>query len=284
MWLSNSGQMTTTVIAKDNNNSFETTSDLLSFVSKVELTSSIEHFVSSWETLDYLSELYWIDKKWIIYSNVWNLIDHLNYDENDSIELKEWETILIPHREWIAYKVVQWDDMTKILQDFWMSKELYLEINWTLEIHPDQIVLIPTPRFIDQEIVYWPKATRFWRGQCTFHVSQKVPWINWWGNAKHWINNAKKLGHTIWHKPIKWAIVQFSWRGMPLWHVWYVEEVYENWDFKISEMNFKRLWEITYRTIKSNNKTIDWFIYLNEAKQEYLLNNFSQVLSKSNKN
>lgn len=282
-WITNNW-FNNTVFAESNEQIEDTSNHILDFITRIELDKSIEYIVREWDNLDKISEKFWVDKKWIIYSNVWNIIDNLNYDENDSIELHEWEIILIPHKEWIAYKVLKWDDMYKIINDFWISEEKYLEINWTLEINENDIVLIPSPRFMNEEIVYWPKSKRFPWWQCTFHVNQKVSWITWWGNAKHWITNAKAHWHLTWSKPIKWAIVQFSWRWMPLWHVWYVEEVYENWDFLISEMNFSKLWKITYRTIKSNNKTINWFIYLNEAKKEYLSSNFSNLLAKSNKN
>lgn len=246
------------------------------------LNKPIEYTIKKEDTIESISNKYWVDKSWILYSNIWLLTNNLLFDENDEIELQEWMTILIPHIEWIAYKVLKWDNLIEVMNNFNISKEDYLKINWTYEIHPDDIVILPIPTFINdnQEIVH--NYNWFVKWNCTYYVSQKVQWIDWSWDAKHWLINAEKKWHIIWNTPIKWAIVQFWWKSMPLWHVWYVEEVYEDWSFKISEMNFSKLWKITERVIQKDHKTIKWFIYLNESKKEYLSNNLSKFLAKSN--
>jgi len=98
----------------------------------------------------------------------------------------------------------------------------------------------------------------FW--QCTFYVAQ-YKFVNWWWSAKDWIKNASKKWRVISKNPKVWSIVQFTWYwyNKDHWHVAIVRAI--KWDYIIiSEMNYRRLNEITYRYVNINNKSIDGYI------------------------
>lgn len=100
----------------------------------------------------------------------------------------------------------------------------------------------------------------FYYWQCTWYVA-KYKYVNWGGNANQWITNAKEKWRVISQTPRVWAIVQFSWPwyNRQYWHVAIVRAIKDNYII-ISEMNYRKLWEITYRYININDININWYI------------------------
>lgn len=97
---------------------------------------------------------------------------------------------------------------------------------------------------------------------CTRYVSQYKS-VNWWGNANQWMKNAAAKWHSTWKSPSVWAIIQFAgtWYNPRYGHVWIVMEVW--WEHLIvSDMNYRRLNEITYRKVPINDRSIVWYIYV----------------------
>lgn len=258
-----------------NNNVFASETKLIETKNVESLSFPIQYKIASGDTIESISDKFKINKTWIIKSNI-GLI-------SESETLQENLYILIPHIDGIAYKVLKGDDISKILRDFGMSKEEFLKFNKTLEVNPNDIVVFPATNFMigefEKEENY---SQRFVKGNCTWYVASQIPGIDWGGDAKSWISNATKNGHTTGDKPIKGSIVQMGGKGMRLGHVGVVEEVYENGSFKISEMNYKKLGVRSERIIEANNKTIQGFIYLGEAKSHYLALSFEELTKKSN--
>jgi len=106
-----------------------------------------------------------------------------------------------------------------------------------------------------------PRHTFYW-GNCTWYVAQYKN-VSWWWNANEWLWNARAAWVSTWSSPRLWSIVQFTWTGYNprYWHVWIVMEI--KWDHIIvSDMNYRRLNEITYRKVPINDRSIDWYIYV----------------------
>lgn len=103
---------------------------------------------------------------------------------------------------------------------------------------------------------------RFVWWNCTRYVGQYKN-VNWWWNANQWIKNARAKGHKTWYTPEPWAIVQFSWRWYnPIyWHVWIVIDVTST-HIIVSDMNYRRINEVTVRKIPKNDASIDGYIYV----------------------
>lgn len=106
-----------------------------------------------------------------------------------------------------------------------------------------------------------PQHTFYW-GNCTRYVAQYKN-VNWWGNANRWIANARAKWHATWSQARLWSIVQFSgtWYNPRYWHVWIVMEVNSD-HIIVSDMNYRKLNEVTYRKVPINDRSIDWYIYV----------------------
>ncbi|PID87504.1 hypothetical protein CSB07_00870 [Candidatus Gracilibacteria bacterium] len=107
-----------------------------------------------------------------------------------------------------------------------------------------------------------PKHTFYW-GNCTWYVGQYKD-VNWGGNAKDWIKNARKKGRKIINYPKIGSIIVFHGRGYnPRYgHVGIVMDV-KGSDIIVSDMNYRRLGEITYRKVPINNSAIIGYIDVN---------------------
>jgi len=102
----------------------------------------------------------------------------------------------------------------------------------------------------------------FYRWNCTRYVAQYKN-VNWWWNANQWLRNAKAYWHKTWTTPALWSIVVFDgrWYNPKYWHVWIVMDI--KWsDIIVSDMNYRRLNEITYRKVPILDRAIKWYIYV----------------------
>jgi surface antigen len=85
-------------------------------------------------------------------------------------------------------------------------------------------------------------------GWCTWYVAQRrdVPWR---GDAKTWLASARALGWPTGQTPQVGAMMvtmESVWYG----HVAYVEKVYPDGSFQVSEMNYQAWGIVDFRTIK----------------------------------
>lgn len=90
------------------------------------------------------------------------------------------------------------------------------------------------------------------QGECTYYVFNKVKDDGMmiersWGDAEHWADRAEREDYTVNETPAKGALMQTE-RG-EIGHVAYIESVNNDGSFEISEMNFRKPYEITERTI-----------------------------------
>ncbi len=95
-------------------------------------------------------------------------------------------------------------------------------------------------------------------GQCTAYAFDKVKENETmierdWHDAKYWAKAAQKDGYLVNKTPKEGSILQSS-RGA-LGHVAYIEHVYKNGNFKISEMNYSEPFKITSRILTPQDVT-----------------------------
>lgn len=98
----------------------------------------------------------------------------------------------------------------------------------------------------------------YMEGQCTAYVFDKVKRNSAmigrdWHDAKYWAKAAQKDGYLVNKTPKEGSILQSS-RGS-LGHVAYIEHVYKNGNFKISEMNYSEPFKITSRILTPQDVT-----------------------------
>ena len=216
---------------------------------KVPPVSWLIHTVASWDTISSIAKKYEIDESKIKSQNLLS----------DSDTIKIWDNLVIP---WAIKKVVvpvyvKPTTPTKAVANIkWNTKATgWYSFAWQAN---SQIV---SSQWSYSLVRRAPKHTFYW-WNCTWYIAQYKN-VSWWWNANQWISNAKAAGVSTWSSPRLWAIVQFTWTWYnPRYgHVWIVMEV--KWDHIIvSDMNYRRLNEITYRKVPINDRSIDWYIYV----------------------
>ncbi len=219
-------------------------------------------------------------------------------DFTKSHTLQPWELIKVPPVTWLIHLVESWDTISSIAKKYDIEKEKINEqnwlgndwtlITWEVLVIPGAIKIIPKPvyrapvviakkttkpsgtaasQYVTQTGKYKlvrraPQHTFYW-WNCTRYVWQYKN-VNWWWNANAWIKNAKAAWNPTWSTPTLWSIVQLTgrWYNPRYGHVWIVMDITAT-DIIISDMNYRRLNEVTYRKIPINDRSIDWYIYVN---------------------
>jgi surface antigen len=85
-------------------------------------------------------------------------------------------------------------------------------------------------------------------GWCTWYVAQRRD-VPWHGDAKTWLSSARDLGWPTGQSPQEGAMMvtmESVWYG----HVAYVEKVYADGSFQVSEMNYQAWGFVDFRTIR----------------------------------
>lgn len=214
---------------------------------KVPPISWLIHQIVSWDSLSSIAKKYEVEDVEIIEQNL------LAKDD----DLIIWDVLVIPWAIKKAVKPVYKPAPTKTYTsnkviptsaDYNFSKyasSSYVNDQWSYNLVRRQ-----------------PQHTFYW-WNCTRYVWQYKD-VNWWWNANQWIKNAEAKWHSTWPTPSLWSIVVFiwSWYNPRYWHVWIVMDI--KWsDIIVSDMNYRRLNEITYRKVPISDRAIKWYIYVN---------------------
>jgi LysM repeat protein len=80
-------------------------------------------------------------------------------------------------------------------------------------------------------------VTRFPWGWCTWYVASRRP-VPWGGNAIEWYGNARAMGFPVGSQPKVGAIMVTTESPIGLGHVAYVEQVYPDGSWQVSEMHW----------------------------------------------
>ncbi|MFZ0218364.1 MAG: CHAP domain-containing protein [Candidatus Dormiibacterota bacterium] len=96
-------------------------------------------------------------------------------------------------------------------------------------------------------------------GQCTYYVATRVT-IPWRGDAWSWFGSAQSAGWSTGHTPRKGAIM-VTWESAAYGHVAYVEQVYTDGSWLVSEMNYLGEGVVDQRRITPGSVPVIGFIY-----------------------
>ena len=100
--------------------------------------------------------------------------------------------------------------------------------------------------------------SRFPYGYCTWYVASRRP-VAWLGNAWEWYGNARAMGVAVGGTPAPGAIMVTRESGWG--HVAYVEQVFPDGSWRVSEMNFVGWGVVSQRTIAPGRVPLIGFIY-----------------------
>ena len=217
---------------------------------KIPPVSWLIHQVKLGDTISSISKEYNIESEKILSQNLLSKDDWLSV----------WEVLVIP---WAIKKVIKpvVQPIYKKIPEKYISKKSNKKLDKGYNFS----------KYADSEIVksWWeyklvwrkPKHSFYW-WNCTWYVAQYKN-VNWAWNANQWLKNAKKAWHLTWSNPSIWAIVVFDgrWYNPRYWHVWIVMGIKDG-NIIISDMNYRRINEVTYRKVPINNRAIKWYIYI----------------------
>ncbi len=223
-----------------------------------------------------------------------------NFDKNHVIH--PWETIKVPPVSGLIHTVKSGETLGGLAQKYSVDTKDIMKQNLLLKAEDlkigDQIIIpgavkkVPKPKPTSKpkytkkpsakswgyaftargKSQYVNSAWRYklvWRkpysgvwGNCTWYVASHKN-VNWRGNANRWMANAKKKWHQIGYNPKLGAIVQFAGRGYnPYYgHVGIVIDITKS-HIIVSDMNYRRLGEVTTRKVPINDRTIQGYIYV----------------------
>lgn len=214
---------------------------------KVPPVSWLIHSVASWDTISSIAKKYEVEESKIKAQNL--------LSDNDTIKI--WDNLVIP---WAIKKIVipvkPTTPVKAVANIKWNTKT-----TWWYSFSSQANSQIVSSQWSYSLVRRAPKHTFYW-GNCTWYVAQYKN-VSWWWNANQWISNARAAWVSTWSTPKLWSIVQFTWTWYnPRYgHVWIVVEI--KWDnIIVSDMNYRRLNEITYRKVPINDRSIDWYIYV----------------------
>jgi len=205
-------------------------------VIKIPPVSGLIYKIKSWDTLASVAKKYKVDIEKIKKQNLIKSWD----------SLIAWEILIVP---WAVKKVpkrVYKRSYRRYSSNRYASKNSstpYVTKKWSFKLK-------------------WrrPYSWAWWN--CTYYVASYKN-VNWRWNANKWLRNARAKWHKTWNTPTIWSIVTFEWRGYnPRYgHVALVMDI--KWDsIIVSEMNYRRINEVTYRRVKINDSRITWYIYV----------------------
>lgn len=211
-------------------------------VIKVPPVSGLMHTVKSWETLGGLAVKYKVDSEDIMRQNL--LLS--------AKDLKIWDTIVIPG-------AVKEKPKPK-------PKPVYAAKSSTKSSGGYSFAGKAQSEYVNTSGQYklvWRKPYSGVWGNCTWYVASYKN-VNWRWNANRWMKNAKAKWHKVGSNPSIGAIVQFEGRGYnPYYgHVGIVIDMTST-HIIVSDMNYRRLGEVTTRKVPKSDRTIKGYIYVN---------------------
>ena len=273
--------------AKD---SFLAVSTVLDDSRDLSWTNEIVNYkIQPWDSISSIAYKFRVSSNSIYWAN--------NFDKKHIIH--PWDVIKIPPVSWVIHQVKKWETLASISKKYKIDIEKIRKQNllWTWDVVKvwDVLVIPGAKKYVPPKPKYKPKKTytynktwynfagrskyvtaswkykltpkpsyhKFYWWNCTRYVA-KYKTVDWWGNAKDWLVNARKKWHPTGSVPKLWAIIVFHgrWYNPRYGHVWIVMDIKPNWDLIISDMNYRRLWEVTYRRISSKDRAIKWYIYV----------------------
>lgn len=208
---------------------------------RIPPVSWIIHRVEKWETLDKISNYYWVSKKDIIAQN------SLSWENLDV-----WQNLIIP---WAIKKEPKVDiviarNPKKTSISSKSTKTLSSKKTATSAVKKSLPILARSS-----------STNKFVKWYCTRYVAQYKN-VTWRWNAWAWYNNAAAAWVPVWQRARVGSIVVFNWSWYNSYygHVWIV--VWDDWsNIIVKDMNYRAYWEITTRKVPKTDRAIRWYIY-----------------------
>ena len=274
---------------------FESKDSFLSIWTLVEDDNSIsntmiEYDIIKWDTLELIAKKYNVSQNTILWAN-----PSIN---TKTKKLTPWTKLIFPPITWVVYSVKSWDSISWIAHKYHVyTKDIVRQNNIKNNyLKISQQLIIPNWKYIKEEVkkkaIYWknpyynktyksktsymakasntkwlyslkyrkPYSWAWWN--CTWYVASYKK-VNWRWNANQWLKNARARWNSTGSEARNGAIVVLWWRWYNRWygHVAIVRRIEKN-HLIISDMNYRKLGQMTIRKIKRYWGHIKWYIYV----------------------
>lgn len=212
---------------------------------KVPPVTGLIHPVVKWDTVSSIAKKYKIKEEDILKQNLLSSQDNL----------KTWDVLVLPG----AKKIIPKPVYKPKPKTYAKSTSSY---NWAWGY---SFANQANSTYTDNKWRYnlvWRKPFSWAWWNCTYYVASYKN-VNWRGNANQWLKNARAKWHPTGMNPTLWAIVVLDgrWYNRRYGHVAIVMEVQKD-HLIVSDMNYRRLNEVTYRKIPKTDRAIQWYIYV----------------------
>ncbi len=276
----------------ESTDSFLSVNTILDDARDVKWTNEIVNYeVKTWDSFSSLSVRFNVSTNSIFWAN--------NFDKNHT--LHPWDIIKVPPVSWLIHQIQSGETISAIAKKYNVAEAKIVEQNgidqwwkliaWEVIVIPWAIKIAPPPpkpayvapknnwkaiakNWAKSNAKWWSNSSNYslvrrwgWSSwfawwNCTWYVAQYKK-VTWRGNANQWMANARAAWKATWSSPSVWAIVSFNgrWYNPRYGHVWIVTWV--SWgEIIVSDMNYRRLNEVTYRKVSINDRSIQWYIYV----------------------
>lgn len=210
---------------------------------KIPPVSGLIYKIQKGDTIDAIAQKYKLDKNDILKQNLLSLNDHIRAGD---ILVLPWAIKQAPKPVNTQKNIIKNNALS---QSKWGSQYKFSD----------------NGEYVDEsgsyKLVWRQPQHNFYWWNCTWYVAQYKN-VNWWWDANDWLRNARAKGHATWSSPKLGSIVVFEGRGYnPVYgHVWIV--VWLKWgDIIVSDMNYRKLNEVTYRRVAKSDRAIQGYIY-----------------------
>jgi surface antigen len=207
----------------------------------------IVYKVKRWDTVSGIAKKYWIYTKEIIAQN--NIVKN---------NLKISQSLVIPGWKYIK------EEVKKVYIKNTYTKKTYTKKPYYKKSYQAKTSYIaPSANSKWRFPLSWHKPQSWAWGNCTYYVASYKA-VNWRWNANQWLRNARAKWHKTGNYAVNGSIIVLGWRWYNrwYWHVAIVREVHKDY-LIVSDMNYRRLNQVTIRKIKRYWSHVRWYIYVN---------------------
>jgi LysM repeat protein len=208
----------------------------------------IEYSAIDGDTLRALAAKYGLSVNTLLWSNP-GLVDRLSVGQE----------VVVPAVDGVLVKISSTDTVASLALKYRASSDAIIEFN--LLRHPESLTVGdylmvpfgvgPEPASVPQPVAHAVQAGRrtvlvlpvysaggalYPFGQCTWYVNSRRP-APWGGNAWQWFGRARAYGRPEGPTPRVGAIM-VTWENVYWGHVAYVDQVYKDGSWLVSEMNY----------------------------------------------
>lgn len=251
----------------------------------------VNYEIKSWESISTIASKFGISSNSIYWAN--------NLSKNSIIH--PWDIIKVPPVSGLIHEVKSWETLSVLAKKYEVSEEKIKKQNniswdnklitgksivipWAIKKYepPKKPVVVSSKYFVANTKKWtksyattnngvntgnyalskktWGKGFAWWN--CTRFVAQYKN-VNWRGNAKDWLKNARNAWNATGSTPSVGAIIVFQGRGYnPVYgHVGIVVGMEWN-NLIIKDMNYRSINEVTTRKVSKSDGAIIGYIYV----------------------